>query len=421
LHVLSYDDLDSGMTTSLRLGIFKEPLAQVGVEVRGWSSFADDVLRGGSGVGCGDSPPSAGDRPDVRGLREMGLAAIAWADVILFRRVHSTHPVCTECEAGFPGPTELEAHRVASGHFSAATDRLLRPVVELIATHPSLLGGRAVVYETDDDLLDCPDWTGVGPTARRERDLIESLLGLADLVITTTPVLAGRLAGLTRAPVRVVRIALDPAWYAAARPDDPVDAPGDPRVVYYGVPRRLRDYEVARPAVDSVAREVPGLRRVWLGAANEPRVVAAMDEVRPWVRGLPAFAAALVAARPEIGLAPLVDEPFNRAKSELHWLEYSLAGAATIVSGFDDGGPFDVVRDGVDGLVARTQADWLRHLRALAKSRDMRAEIAGRARERVLAEYTAAARVSEWADAYRWAAEHPASRREAGSSARVAS
>jgi glycosyltransferase involved in cell wall biosynthesis len=131
-----------------------------------------------------------------------------------------------------------------------------------------------------------------------------------------------------------------------------------------------------------------------------------MDEVRPWVDGLAAFGGALVAARPDIGLAPLLDEPFNRAKSELHWLEYAMAGAPTIVSGMEGPGPYDVVRSGVDGLVASSPSDWERHLRSLASSPDLRLEIATRARERVLAEYTVSARAQEWADTYRWASEH---------------
>jgi glycosyltransferase involved in cell wall biosynthesis len=386
LHVLAYGELDSGVTDSLRLGVFRQPLAALGVEVRAWSSFAGDALNGGP-----------------------NLSALEWADVVLFRRWRSTHPVCTECEAAFGSPQELEAHRKSAGHHSVRPDMLLRPVVELLASHPQVRAGRAIVYEADDDLLSYPDWTGLGPTARRERDLIERLLGLADLVTTTTPVLAERLAARTRAPVRVIRNALDPAWYAAPAADAGEAPPGDPRVLYHGVPVRLRDYEIARPAVDALVREIPALRRVWLGAANEPRVVAAVDEVRPWVDGLPEFAAALVAARPDIGLAPLLDEPFNRAKSELHWIEYAMAGAPAIVSGFDGGGPYDVVRDGVDGLVARTASDWDRHLRALAISPDLRAEIGGRARERALAEYTIEARVGEWADAYREAAAHPGS------------
>jgi len=409
--LLVYGELDSGVSALLRVGQFRKPLAALGVEVRGWSSFADDVLSGGSAAGA-NSAVRAGERAGTDALREIGMTAIAWADVILFRRFNSTHYVCTECEDDFPGPDGNRRHLADSGHYSLPIDPLIRPIVGLLATHPSMLGGRAIVYETDDDPLAYPDWTGLGPTARRERDLIEKLLGMADLVITTTPVLAGRLAGVAGAPVRVIRNALEPSWYTDAKPDCPGDAPGEPRVVYHGVPVRLRDYEVARPAVDAVASEIPGLRRVWLGAANEPRVAAALDEVRPWVDGGREFAAALVAARPDIGLAPLLDERFNRAKSELHWLEYSLAGAATIASGFAGGGPYDVVRDGVDGLVAHSPAEWAGHLRSLAASPDLRLEVAARARERVLADYTVDARAPEWADAYRWAAEHPGVARE---------
>ena len=225
------------------------------------------------------------------------------------------------------------------------------------------------------------------------------------MVTTTTPVLAERLAARTRAPIRVIRNAVDPAWYESAPGADPSLAPGDPRVVYHGVKGRIRDYELARPALDSLAALHPGVRRVWLGSPA-PEVSALVDEVRPWVSGLPAFAASLVAAAPHIGLAPVEDTPYNRARSELHWIEYAMAGAPAVVAGMEGPGPYDAIRDGIDGLVARTSQDWLRHLEALAASRDLRAEIAGRARERVLAEYTVECRAGEWADAYRWAAEH---------------
>ena len=453
LHVLVYGPLDSGVTDSLRIGVYVEPLAELGVEVRSWQSFADDMINGGKpsggsgeAAGAGDTGHSVEARPRIvsgppdpvaEGLRGAGLTALAWADVIMFRRWRSTHLVCTDCETPFGTSAELEAHVRAAGHRTMTPDLVLRPVVDLIAEHPELLGSRAVVYDTDDDVLDYPSWTGFAAAAARERDLLERILGMADMVTTTTPVLADRLARHTRARVRVIRNAIDPGWYASdvhgtrpplRRGDDMhrrrggeadrrgrgVDgsgsvvgfAPGNPRVLYHGVPVRLRDYELARPAVDALAQEMPSLRRVWLGAAEEPRVQAVMDEVRPWVEGLPDFAAALAGAHPDIGLAPLLDEPFNRAKSELHWLEYAMAGAPSIVSGFDGPGPFDVVRDGVDALVARTPADWDRHLRSLASSPDLRAEIAGRARERVLADYTIAGRTHELAEAFRWAADH---------------
>jgi glycosyltransferase involved in cell wall biosynthesis len=411
LRVLVYGALDSGVTDSLRVGCFVRPLAGLGVEVRSWQSFADDLLGGGAGgTRTTTASPEAAAGGDF--LRDAGLTALAWADVVVFRRWRSTHLVCTECELAFTREPEFAAHVRSSGHKTLVPDLLLRPIVELLTTHPALLGNRAVVYDTDDDILDYPNWTGLGAAAGRERDLSLRILAVADVVTAATPVLGERLRPYSRGQVRVIRNAIDPSWYEGTpRPD----LPGDPRVFYHGVPARLRDYQVARSAVEAVAADVPGLRRVWLGAAHEPRVAACMDETLPWVDGLPAFGAALAAARPDIGLAPLLDEPFNRAKSELHWLDYSMAGAPTLATTFNGPGPYDVIRDGVDGLLARSPADWERHLRSLAASRVLREELAGRAKERVLAEYTLADRALEWADVYKWASSQGGSARAASS------
>jgi hypothetical protein len=121
------------------------------------------------------------------------------------------------------------------------------------------------------------------------------------------------------------------------------------------------------------------------------------------VRG---FAARLAAARPAVGLAPVGQDDFSRAHSELHWLEYSLAGAATVASRTMGGGPYDVIRDGIDGLLARNKAEWRDNLRRLAASTQLRQDLAGNARERVLADYDVRKRAAEWGDAFRWAADH---------------
>jgi glycosyltransferase involved in cell wall biosynthesis len=176
-------------------------------------------------------------------------------------------------------------------------------------------------------------------------------------------------------------------------------------LLFYGVPLRLRDYAVCRDAVDELARSLPGTRRVWMGG-DDPAVRDVSDEIVGYVRGAPAFARALVEARPDVGLAPIADEPFNRARSELHWLEYAMAGAPTVASRLMGGGPYEVIRDGEDGLLARNKSEWRAAIKSLAQSPARRLEIAGRARERVLAEYRAADRAIDWAEAYRWAAEH---------------
>jgi glycosyltransferase involved in cell wall biosynthesis len=383
LRVLVIGPGAAGASDALRFEAFVPELARHAVELVSWT------------------PGDPATEEDPFGALE---AVIGWSDVVVLRRHYRTWHACLGCGLRTLDTREARSHGRVAGHLVVPAPYFgIRPLIGLLEAERGVLGNRAIVYDTDDDVFSAE--LPAGAEDLLELDLIERILRLADLVTTTTPVLAERLAPHTLAAVRVIRNAVDPGWYEAGRPDGPAEAPGEPRVIYHGAAVRLRDYEVARPAVDAVARDTPTLRRVWLGA-DAAQVAGVVDEVRPWVRSRPAFAAALVAARPGIGLAPLQDTPYNRARSELHWLEYALAGAATIVSGLAGPGPYDVVRDGVDGLVARAGTDWERHLRSLATSPGLRSEMAARARERVLAEYTVAARAPEWANAYRWAAEH---------------
>ena len=383
LRVLVIGPGEASASDAIRFQALIPELARHGVDLVSWTP--------------GD--PAADENPF-----ESLQAAIDPADVVVLRRQYRSWHACIGCGLRTADTALAVAHGGTAGHSVVLAPYFgIRPLIGLLEAEPDALGLRAIVYDTDDDFFSAD--LAAGAEDVLERDLIERMLGLADLVTTTTPLLAERLAPRTRAPIRVIRNALDPAWYEAGRPDDAAQAPGNPRVLYHGVTLRLRDYEVARPAVDAVARDMPGLRRVWLGG-DPTKLAAVVDEVRPWVRGVPAFAGALVAARPDIGLAPLQDTRYNRARSELHWLEYAFAGAATIVSGLDGPGPYDVVRDRVDGLVAGSRADWERNLRMLASSPDLRREIGARARERVLSQYTVSGRAPEWADAYRWASEH---------------
>jgi hypothetical protein len=398
VHVLVYGSSSAGVCDFYRLGMYTERLARLGVEMKAWSEFNDYTI---------NVPAEYADRLEdaIRvGVAQINRAPIDWADVILFRRWYSVAPCCEDCDT--TGSAEFVAnHGRTTGHRPNTPDRLLPLLISTFEHHPESLRGRAIMYETDDDLLSGAPWL---PFYRRlvpDRPVIEALLRRADLVTVTTPVLA-KMAGRFNGAVRVVRNAVDPAWYGEAAPAVAPGPSAGPRIVYYGSAARLRDYGVCRDAVDGVVVKTPGARRVWLGAADDPNVRAAVDEAHPYIEGVPAFARALVGIKPDIGLAPVVGDDYGRARSELHWLEYSLAGAATIASRTMGPGPYDVIRDGVDGLLARNKAEWRDGLRRLAGSQTLRHELAGRARERVLAEYQADKRAEEWADAYHWAAEH---------------
>jgi hypothetical protein len=398
VHVLIYGSSSAGVCDYYRLGMYAERLAALGVEMKSWSEFNDHLI---------SVPAAYANRLDdaIRdGVAQPDLTPLDWADVVLFRRWYSVVPCCEDCDTTGSADS-VAAHCRATGHSPNVPDRLLPLLLTTFREHPEVLRGRAVVYETDDDLIAGAPWLPYYKRLVPDRPIIEAMMRQADLITVTTPVLAG-MAGRFNASVRVVRNAVDPAWYDdAAAPARPAPEAG-PRILYYGAAPRLRDYGVCRDAVDAVAAQTPGARRLWLGAAQDPGIRAVVDEAFPYVEGVAAFARALAATRPDIGLAPVVGDDFDRAHSELHWLEYSMVGAATIASRTMGGGPYDVIRDGVDGLLAQTKVEWRDGLCRLAASSGLRADLAGKARERVLAEYTADHRAEEWADAYRWAAEH---------------
>ena len=396
IHVLVYGSIGEGVCDLYRLGMYRERLAALGVEMRTWGDFNDYLVN----VPAGYEHRIADAFRD--GVAQIDRAPIDWADVIVFRRWYALTSACNDCDTVGESDAALVAHCARTGHTPNFPDRIVAALVASFVEHPEILRGRAIVYETDDDLLTHLPWLGTHRRLLADRWLIEKMARRADLVTVTTPVLAAALGRLND-EVRVVRNAIDPQWYADA-PTGPRPE-GDPRILYYGGGSRTRDYEVCRDAIDDVARRDPRVRRVWLGS-TAPAIRAMVDEALPYVQGVPAFARALAGARPDIGVAPVVGDDGNRAHSELHWLEYSMVGAATIASRTTGGGPYDVIRDGIDGLLARNKSQWREQLRRLAASQTLREDLAGHARERVLAEYSADKRAQEWADAYRWAAEH---------------
>lgn len=81
----------------------------------------------------------------------------------------------------------------------------------------------------------------------------------------------------------------------------------------------------------------------------------------------------------DIGLAPLVDNQFNRAKSDLKFIEYGMAGVATIASKIEC--YEKSIIHGENGFLVQNTKDWLKHLRRLIEDSEFRKGIAKRAKE----------------------------------------
>lgn len=93
----------------------------------------------------------------------------------------------------------------------------------------------------------------------------------------------------------------------------------------------------------------------------------------------------------DIGIAPLVDCPFNQKKSHIKWMEYGLYGIPTVASRVY---PYymqtegrDVIVDGETGLLANDKREFGEKLEQLIVSEQLRKDIGGRAKEAVLRDW----------------------------------
>lgn len=107
---------------------------------------------------------------------------------------------------------------------------------------------------------------------------------------------------------------------------------------------------------------------------KHPRILVDLPQVT-----ITDYPKALASRGYDIAICPLQDTLFNRAKSNIRWLEHSALKTPCVVSRVR---AYDCVRDGEDGLVAQDEDEWYTALNKLILDRSFRKRIGGTAKER---------------------------------------
>lgn len=212
--------------------------------------------------------------------------------------------------------------------------------------------GVAVVVEIDDDFSaiqrDNVSWARTHPARSPDRNVhwLGKACAAADLVTCTTPALARRYGG---GRAVVLPNYVPESYLTIPRPEhDGV------RVGWAGWSgTHPGDLEVLGDAVARAKRRAE-FEFVALGGSDTLDKLGVEGEYRPWA-DLEDYPAEL--ARLDVGLVPLADNAFNRAKSALKLMEYAALGVLPIVSPTPDN---ERMRGHLVGLVlsARKPADW---------------------------------------------------------------
>jgi glycosyltransferase involved in cell wall biosynthesis len=250
--------------------------------------------------------------------------------------------------------------------------------------------GKRVVVELDDDFwhlhMDSPVrdfWYGDDRAAMKG---LEAVLSAADVVTTTTEPLA-KILGRFNPEVHICRNMLPASYWSARRHDKERLvigwAGGEPHgtdlALLSGVLEQVLDkHDVDLHVVGRATYPFSHDRMTILPAVPIPDVAGVISGF-------------------DIGLAPIIDSAFNRSKSDLKFLEYSICGVPGVYSAV---GPYKhAVKPGRTGLLARTHTDWYDHISSLIKNERTRRKIADAAQS-VARDRLAEANVAQWEEAF---------------------
>jgi glycosyltransferase involved in cell wall biosynthesis len=253
---------------------------------------------------------------------------------------------------------DYDALLVQRGAYLLGPGLVVRPVERF--------GGR-VVLDLDDAVFEIrPPFDRKGAAARwlwgPQQTL--RLLGRADAVIVSTRALAEMLPGDAPEPI-VLPTVPDPAAYRLARHR----SAGPAAIGWTGSIEGLRYLEPLAGLFERLRRErVAELTVVssqpWPGAAR----------CRTWRED----EATTLFADFDIGIMPLADTPYARAKAGFKLLEYMAAGLPVVASPI--GVNAELVEISGAGRLAGSGAEWEEALRELAGSVELRRELGARGR-----------------------------------------
>jgi len=271
--------------------------------------------------------------------------------------------------------------------------------------------GIALLYEYQQErglkvVVECDDWLDLNEDSPFNLEhkifdakfVITRTMEMADMITTTTGYLADKLKQYNPNTKVLPNFIDRDRWDLNYLPNDT----GKIRIGWAGSITHLEDMKLVLPALQRIYKEYKNIQLVIVG---DPRVANLFKGIPTELcNGVPfeAWPSKLYSLRLDIGLAPLRDTPFNKSKSNIKWIEYSIANIAGIYSPTVYQDEFNNKHfDGVYGQIAENDEQWYRCLKNYIVCKQLRHDIAKKARGAVLTSYTLKTNINRWVRAYK--------------------
>lgn len=248
--------------------------------------------------------------------------------------------------------------------------------------HPAILNainyanslGKLTVYELDDDLWHLDRNNPAFEYWNNEERLraAEACIRACQVVTTTTPYLAKQLSRFNPNVVVLPNMLPGYCWDVEPRRQrkDKV------KIGWAGSNSHWSDLELISELVEQLLSDFPQVEFHLAGMTEYPfkdheRIIkqssVRIEELAGLIKNF------------DIGLAPVVDSPFNRGKSDLKFLEYGMAWVPFIGSKVE---PYvHTIEQGENGFIASNPKDWLKYTRRLVEDVSLRIEMTKKARK----------------------------------------
>lgn len=252
------------------------------------------------------------------------------------------------------------------------------------------------VMDLDDNIFDIdpynPAYLRYGPDSQHLQNA-KIILANVDHLVCSTPHLAMTCGNYRQGPISVVENYIDPEFFNRDNINPDAVSKGI-HIGYMGSSTHYTDLlqTGALWALRRLVSEYDDITIHLVGSMYDEvgKMFAGYEDKLKQVGGsrdFTTYAREIWANFPfDIGIAPLVDSPFNKSKSSIKYYEYALRDIVGVYSYVE---PYlTKVIEGETGLFAENEDEWYEKLKWLIDGKRDKNKLAVQAREHVLANYT---------------------------------